>query len=67
MTITPSVDPHELLLDCETHLLRARNLARDAAAELSDARATRAHQLVDQIENCMAWVQRISFYVGSDR
>ncbi|WP_137145203.1 hypothetical protein [Mycolicibacterium sp. CR10] len=54
------------LADCEAALLQARNLARAAAEELPTARATRAAQLVDQIENAIAWVQRISFYCEAD-
>lgn len=55
------------LKDCEAALLKARGSVNSARAESTGSRATRCGQLVDQIENSLAWAQRIRFYLEADR
>ncbi len=57
----------QYLQDAETALLKARGSVNSARAESTGSRATRCGQLVDQIENSLAWAQRIRFYLEADR
>lgn len=57
----------QYLQDAEAALLKARGSVHSAMAELSGSRATRCSQLIDQIENCLAWDQRIRFYLEASR
>jgi hypothetical protein len=50
----------------KSSLLAAREDTAIAADQLAGARATRARQLCDQIEQCIAWADRIRFYVTCD-
>lgn len=55
------------LADAERSLLAARGSLYSAKAEMLGGRATRTGQLIDQVENCLAWAQRVSFYLESDQ
>jgi hypothetical protein len=70
MSTTNTPDPNcamTALKSCSTRLQDSLLDARTAAMALSGARATRALQLCDQIEQCIAWADRISFYLICDQ
>jgi hypothetical protein len=56
----------DALASCRRGLSEALRDARTAAGALTGARATRAEQLADQIEQAISWCDRIAFYVQCD-
>ncbi|MFA5711854.1 hypothetical protein [Mycolicibacterium sp.] len=55
------------MTEVEKHLRDALAAAYLASEQLTGARRTRTVQLMDQIENCLAWAQRIGFYIEADQ
>lgn len=57
----------QYLQDAEAALLKAKGSVCSARAELSGARATRCNQLVEKLEDNLAWVSRIRFFLECDQ